>query len=445
MNIADLIFLKRKHKYLYYLVNLVSITLLLYGCTSSSPMLRVSKNSTTTPNVIHPVYNDIWSALESLQTDMEVLQQFSPNNEIHQFSKGLKYIREGKNNEAEVIFKTLSDTAQDKLIREHSSKIYSNLLFNAGKFQELYQFSQNYTVDDSIEKGNLNLINAFSQIPSEIYQYPEIPIKLPLSISKIGTPVIKVKVNGKIFNFWIDSGAGLSVLSSDVAATCGVQPIGEETTSAGTATNIRVTTQPAIIESLDIGGLLIYNHPAIIIDKSDLEFKLFGLFTMVKIDGIIGWNAIKNMHLEIDYLTKEVTITKPILQKDVTRNFFWLGYPMVELLSESGIPMFFGLDLGARSSSITNHIFQRLDVLPSGTKQETVGSAGGFEKLEIKTLPKLTLFLSDYRLQFSDIQTRPAKGVIFLKPDGVLGADIAENAKLIIDYQNSYFGYEAVR
>ncbi len=447
MNIK-LIFLRPIFKasyYLYRVITLVTAILVTYGCASSPTVLNVTKNSAGTINVIHPSYKDIWSALESLQTDMEALRQFSPENEIHQFTKGLQYIREGKNREAENLFKLLSETAQDKLIREHSGEIYSNLLFNENKFQELYQFLQNFPVDDSIVKGGSNLINAFRQMPSEKYRYPEIPIKLPLSVSKIGTPVIEINVNGKIFNFWIDSGAGLSVLSSDVAAACGVQPIGEETTSAGTATNIRVTTQPAVIESLDIGGLLINNHPAIIIDKSDLEFRLFGLFTMVKIDGIIGWNAIRNMHLEIDYANKEVTISKPILQKNVTRNFFWLGYPVVELLSESGIPMIFGLDLGARSSSITDHIFQKIDILPSGTKQETVGSAGGFEKLEIKSISELTLFLGNYRLQFGDIQTRPTRGAVFIKPDGVLGADIAPNAKLILDYQNNYFGYEVAK
>jgi len=445
MNIIDLTFLKRKHKYLFYLVNLVSFTLLLYGCTSSPPMLRVSKNSTTAPNVIHPVYNDIWSALESLQTDMEALQQFSPDNEINQFCKGLKYIRELKNDEAEVIFRALGDTAEKKLIKDHSRKIYSNLLFNAGKFQELYKYSKDHPAEDSIKNQSQSLINAFSQIPSEIYQYPEIPIKVPLSVSKIGTPIIQVKVNGKLFNFWIDSGAELSVLSSDIADIGKVQPLIEETTSAETATNIRVTAQPAIIDSIDIGGLIIRNHPIIIIDKSDLEFKLFGLFTMVKIDGIIGWNAIRNMRLEIDYAFREVTITKPKLTENEKRNFFWLGYPIVELISDGGIPVLFGLDLGARSSSITNHIFQRINVLPSDTKQENVGSAGGFEKLEIKVLPELTLLFDNYRLQFNNIQTRPAKGAIFIKPDGILGADIVENAKLIIDYQNGYFGYEVVR
>ncbi len=434
-----------KHKaayYLYQAILVLTAILLVYGCVSTSKVLEVSKNSTSAPNVIHPAYKDVWGALKALQTDMEALQQFTPDYEISRFSKGLQYIKDGKNEEAEVLFKTLSDTAYNELIREHSGKIYSNLLFNTGKFQELYKYSQNYTIDNSNESNDLIIVNAFRQSPVETYRFPEVPIILPLSVSKSGSPVIKVKVNGKSFNFWIDSGAGISVLSSEVAATCGIQPKGAETTTAGTGTNKRVTIQPAIIDSLEIGGLLIYNHPSIIIDKSDLEIKLFGLFTVVKIDGIIGWNAIKNMRLEIDYALNEVTIKEPRQQENLTRNFFWLGYPMVELLSESGIPVLFGLDTGARNSSVTDHLLGKFEIMPTSTKQETVGSAGGFEKMEVKTLPGLTLLLGNYRLQFSNIQTRPPVNTIFISPDGVLGIDIAKDARLIIDYKNSYFGYE---
>ncbi|MCA9735414.1 MAG: aspartyl protease family protein [Deferribacteres bacterium] len=418
--------------------------LLLHGCVSTSMRVQVSKNTNVAPNIHHPSYKDVWSALMALQTDMDSLQRFAPGIEMELFSKGLEYVRHGEDRQAEIIFKALSDTAFNPLVRKQSGKIYANLLFNAGKFQELSRLRESAPATDSSEVDNGVLINAFRLAARETYHFPDNPVKLPLALSKTGTPVVPVRLNGRKFNFWIDTGAGLSVLSSEVAEKCGVQTIGKETTSAGTATSKRVNIRPAIIDSLHISSLCIDNHPAIIIDKSDLEFKLLGLITMVKIDGIIGWNAIRNMRLEIDFANHEVSISKPRQRNSLPSNLFWLGYPIVELISENGVPLYFGLDTGARKSAVTQNIFTKIKAQPGVAKKETVGSAGGFEELERKTLANMTLHLGKYQLQFRDIKTLPAKGAVFIKTDGVIGSDVFNGARLIIDYQNNYLGYEAL-
>ena len=418
--------------------------LLIYGCISSSTKLQVMKNPKGQPNVIHSAYKDAWSSLMDMQTDVDILKGLSSDIDLIRFGKGLELIRNGCNEKAEEIFKVLIDSAYDPMVKEYSAKIYPNLLFNSGKFQQLYSYKENSPAIDSGLLDENVLINAFRSAAKEEYHFPEQKVKLPISISKTGTPVVSVMINQKKFSFWIDTGAGLSVLSSEVATECGIQQIGNETTTAGTATSKQVSILPAIIDSLSIGGLQICNHPAIIIDKSELEFKLLGLFTIVKIDGIIGWNAIKNMYLEIDYAHHEIIINKPLRKEDLKSNFFWLGYPIVELVSENGVLLYFGLDTGARTSSITENIFPKLESQSIETKKEMIGSAGGFEKLERKILPHLVLHLGEYSLQFNDIKTLPSKGVVFIKSNGVLGSDIAAESKITIDYINNFFGIEYV-
>lgn len=431
---------------LFAKVLFVSITILMaHGCSSSSTQVQVINNHAGAPGISHPSYEDVWGALMALQTNKDSLQRFAPGIEIERFSKGLEYVKHSENRQAEIIFKALSNTAFNPLVRKQSGKIYANLLFNAGKYQELSRLRESAPATDSSEVDNGVLINAFRQTAGEKYQFPAQAVTMPLSVSKTGSPIIPVVVNGKKFNFWIDTGAGLSVLSSEVAEICGVQPIGKEKTNAVTATNKRVTIRPAVIDSLNIGGLRIDNHPAIIIDKSDLEFKLLGLFTMVKIDGIIGWNAIRNMCLEIDFANHKVSISKPRRRNSLRSNLFWLGYPIVELIAENGVPLYFGLDTGARKSAVTQNIFTKIKAQPGAAKKETVGSAGGFEELERKTLANLTLHLGKYLLQFRDIKTLPAKGAVFIKSDGVIGSDVFNGGRLIIDYQNNYLGFDALK
>ncbi|MCD4665868.1 MAG: hypothetical protein K8R68_11415, partial [Bacteroidales bacterium] len=191
-----------------------------------------------------------------------------------------------------------------------------------------------------------------------------------------------------------------------------------------------------------IGEILIKNHPVIIIDKKDLEFKLLGLFRILKIDGIIGWNAVQNMDLEIDYRNKVSVIKKPERIESHKRNFFWLGYPIVKLINKESIELLFGLDTGAKNTSIRNNIFKKISNNNVTVKNTTLGSAGGFEEIETKEISDFTLILNNYTVYFQNIKTHPVDGTTFVKLDGFLGSDIFKNGKIKIDYLNGIFEFK---
>ena len=185
--------------------------------------------------------------------------------------------------------------------------------------------------------------------------------------------------------------------------------------------------------------LLIKNHPVIIVDKSDMEIKLFGLIRLLKIDGIIGWPAIQNMKIEIDYKNKRTIIEKPVKIETEDRNLFWLGYPIVKLKTPDGINLNFGLDTGANKTSTYNNILKKISIEKAYDKKITRWSAGGFEKTETKIIPNLKLTLNGKVLHFKVIRISLQKGIVFVKSDGRLGIDIAQNRSILIDYLNGRF------
>src|ERR1051326_1227172 len=87
-----------------------------------------------------------------------------------------------------------------------------------------------------------------------------------------GTPVIEVTVNGKVFHFWVDTGAGMSVLTASTAKNCGVNILGKGG-SAMAATGITIPTSYAMIDSLQIGKMQVQHLPCLILQNKQLEFR----------------------------------------------------------------------------------------------------------------------------------------------------------------------------
>jgi len=382
-------------------------------------------------------YESFWEALENLDFDYVSTQQATLQQ--HRFTDALKMVVSGNFDAAINDFRALYHTSNDSLVRVHSRTILDNLLVFQSKWDELSALPNES--DDTLN-SETSLAAIYRQYPAEQYDFPAQPEELPLELSISGSPVIPVQINGHKRKFWLDTGAGLTCIASDVAEECGVYSEEAGDITAQTATSKRVAIQPAVIKSVQIGKINIENHPAIILNKRDLEFKLLGFIRILKVDGIIGWNAIQNMDVKIDYKNRMVTLRKPVKMNRSVRNLFWLGYPIVRVSSQDGLPLYFGLDTGANLTGLHDNILKKIDVKDAQEVNSTVGSAGGFERIKTLKIPKLTLMLNRYSLQYENLVSHPQTGAEFIKLDGTFGSDLAATGSLRIDSVNGRFEVE---
>ena len=416
---------------------LLSLVLIFSACSSSKLTISPTNGEYDFVSGKSIEYKTFWDAIENI--DFNYLSDLILDEDHQGFSEALKSVIDGNINKAINQFQNLHYLANESLIKKHSEEILIKLYFLQSNWEKILELNENSNNNPELE-NDLILYEAFSKSPKERYFFPSQPTIIPLDPIFFGSnPMIEVVVNGQKKKFWIDTGAGLSVVASDVAKECGIFPIGAEKTTAQAGSNRRVSIQPAIIEDLQIGELLIKNHPVLIIDKSDMEFKLFGLLRLLKIDGIIGWPAIQNMKIEIDYKNKRTIIEKPIKIETKERNLFWLGKPIVMLNTTNGININFDLDTGANITSIHNNIFKKINSEDTYTKRNTNWSVGGIEKTEMKIIPNFTFVLNGNVLHFKVIRTDTPIGEVFVKFDGRLGIDIAQNRSIIIDYLNGRF------
>lgn len=240
--------------------------------------------------------------------------------EENSFYQAIKFILQGEEEADRRIWRSFHHSATDSLLRSNARLFLSTLLFYQSSWQEHLVLDSLSSVDS--ENSELLLPRAYRILSKEVYTFHKLSYAFPNCFSASGIPTVEVKINEIHKKFLLDTGAGLSVVSSRVAKECQMSTLIDQESEAGTNTSLKVKIQPSVIEELTIGDLTINNHPVIIIDQKDLPFKWLGIFTMMKVEGIIGWNAIKNLFIEVDCKSKHITFQKPKRVEGVKRNFF---------------------------------------------------------------------------------------------------------------------------
>ncbi|MGE7999687.1 retropepsin-like aspartic protease [Lysinibacillus sp. NPDC093190] len=86
---------------------------------------------------------------------------------------------------------------------------------------------------------------------------------MKLSIS--GSPTIDVMINGSKKSFWLDTGAGMTVISNALVSDCNINIVKDEEFEVGNSTNQNFSTDLAIIDSIVIQGLTILKQPILVL------------------------------------------------------------------------------------------------------------------------------------------------------------------------------------
>lgn len=246
------------------------------------------------------------------------------------------------------------------------------------------------------------------------------PIHIPFKPFAGGTPIVEVKVNDRSYHFWLDTGAGMTVLSSAIAAACNIQQSVASAAMAFAAIGKALEMDPGIIDSLEISSMKVFHHPCIILSKKDLEFKILGI-RLLKIDGIIGWNLLQELDIAIDNTSDSVTIDLPDSHHSDAHNFCWLGEPLIACTDSKGDSCLFFLDTGAAAPGIYTPFLSPQDTINAKKKTMLMGSAGGVKKSKTWVLPLVKLQVAGQPVELKHVFVHPNDTDKLLPSDGVLG------------------------
>jgi predicted aspartyl protease len=252
--------------------------------------------------------------------------------------------------------------------------------------------------------------------------------------------LLPVEVNGEgPFEFILDTGAGTSLLSSELGKKLDIKILGsKEGQSAGGAVSVSL----AKLSSLAVASVKLDDVDVGVVDLSQI-----GKTVGAKIDGDLGYNFLKYFRITLDYRKNEIRFDDPKRfelagrSMAVTEVAMRLASPakpliLVDIYANGRGPFQFAIDTGTSTTAITAELAKQLGVANSPIGPATTGgaqvdvTAGFLPSFQVggARIDNLTVVVADFFAMLSN--------AIGTKLDGIVGYNFLRNYKVVLDYPN---------
>ncbi len=251
--------------------------------------------------------------------------------------------------------------------------------------------------------------------------------------------LLPVHVNDRgPFDFILDTGAGTSLLSSELAQQLEVNVLGSK---EGQSAGGKISVSLAKADSLAVGQARLDDVDLGIVDLSQI-----GQTIGVKIDGDLGYNFLKHFRVTINYRDCEILFDDPKRTEQFGRSAkaavpIRLAHPakpliLVDVRADGRGPFQFAIDTGTSTTAITPELAQQLGVSSSPIGPVTTGgahvdvTAGTLKSFQIggARVDKMNVVVADFFAMLNQ--------AIGAKLDGIVGYNFLCDYKVVIDYPN---------
>jgi hypothetical protein len=294
-----------------------------------------------------------------------------------------------------------------------------NLYLLENEWEKIYQLYHDHSFAPE-EDRTLYTMSGFFRTQPKVRVDAGAGSTLEFKPSISGTPVITAVLNGRKRHFWVDSGAGMTVLSASMARRCGVTRFSGVNATAATGSVLEVGY--GIIDSLVMGNVRFAHLPCLVLDDRHLEFRVAGI-KVIDIDGIIGWNVLQELAVTVNHQAKQITFGSSAGRVTENCTLSWMGVPLVICRDTMGTPHLFTFDTGAAGSAAYPSFAGAYDTTGTYYEMIRLGSAGGVKEMQALVYPRVVLETGGQRLELQRLPSSPELHAGFLAPRGVLGSD----------------------
>ena len=88
---------------------------------------------------------------------------------------------------------------------------------------------------------------------------------------------VEARVEGRFVDFVVDTGASLVVLRESSAALAGIRPQSRDYTATAVTANGKIKAARATIDRIEVGGITVYDVPAMVLPDQALAKNLLGV------------------------------------------------------------------------------------------------------------------------------------------------------------------------
>jgi predicted aspartyl protease len=257
--------------------------------------------------------------------------------------------------------------------------------------------------------------------------------------------LLPVQVNGDgPFEFILDTGAGTSLLSSDLAKKLKIKII---STKEGQSAGGKISVSLAKVDSLAVGQAKLDD-----VDVGIVDLTHIGNTIGTKIDGDIGYNFLKHFRITIDYHDCEIRLDEPrriqrlgrSSKAEVPMRLASLAKPLllVDVHANGHGPFQFAIDTGTSTTAIAPELARQLGLKSSPIGPLTTGgaqvnvTAGTLESFKVGRagVDDLVVVVADFFGTLSQ--------AVGAKLDGIVGYNFLRNFRVVMDYPSEKFRLE---
>src|SRR5216683_776989 len=190
--------------------------------------------------------------------------------------------------------------------------------------------------------------------------------------------LLPVRVNDRgPFDFILDTGAGTSLLSSELAKQLETKVIGSK---EGQSAGGKVSVSLAKVESLAVGETKLHD-----VDVGVVDLAQIGKTVGAQVDGDLGYNFLKHFRVTIDYRDCEIRLDDPKRVETFaggakTKVPIRLASPakpliLIEVHANGRGPFQFAIDTGTSTTAIAPELANQLGLAGSPVGPVTTGGA----------------------------------------------------------------------
>lgn len=249
--------------------------------------------------------------------------------------------------------------------------------------------------------------------------------------------LLPVQINDRgPFDFILDTGAGTSLLSSDLAKELRIKISGSKD---GQSAGGKVSVSLAKVDSMAVGETKLTAVDVGIVDLGHIG-KTIG----AKIDGDLGYNFLKHFRVTIDYGAGELCLEDPKRVKSFARSAqtkipIQLANPakpliLVDVHANGHGPFQFAIDTGTSTTAIRPDLAKQLGLKTSSVGPGATGGApvdffaGSLQSFQLGSakMDNMAIVVADFFEMLSS--------AIGVKLDGIVGFNFLRHYKVVIDY-----------
>jgi hypothetical protein len=289
----------------------------------------------------------------------------------------------------------------------------------------------------TVRKWHLDFLEALKNVDMYRFRGP-VAERVPLRIGRPDVPRVEVTVNRtKNVIAIVDSGAVMSIVSRKFAASVPINRIGN---FEGTFTGLLgepIQVEFGVIESLQIGKMIIENVPVAIMPDDKMKFIVTGK-NEFSIEFLLGAHLLKETRIELDFRHNQATFTHLTAADRVAapdQNLFWDHFrPAVRgVINRKGWYVFV-LDTGSEVTFLNSGQINALPVqLFTKVHNATLQGLGGAKKHGDK-VEDVEIGLDRWAGTFRTIPMYDAGTPEHERTSGIIGENYLKNFIVTIDF-----------